>query len=429
VTDTRIAVIGAGPMGMAAAYQAALDGRKVVVFEAADRIGGMAASFDFNGFFIERYYHFHCTTDFAFFELLKELGIDGALRWAPTRMGYFYKGTLYDWGSPAALLRFPDLSLVEKARYLAQALVASRSNDWKALDNVRAKDWVKGWIGEHAFEVLWTQLFELKFHEFGDDLSAAWIWSRLRRLARSRDRLMRERLGYLEGGSSMLLEALQREVVRRGGEIRLSTPVEKVVVEGGVVRGLEVGGVFHPFDGVISTAPLPYAAKFLESLPSDILERYRSVRYLAVACVIIKMARRLTDKFWINVSDPDMDIPGLVEYTNLRPMSHNVVFIPYYMPAEHPKYSDPDSVFEQKVRGYLKRINPSLEDSDIIDVRVHRYRYAQPVCPIGFGDHLPSYRLPVTNLFVADTSFYYPEDRGISESIDLARKMAREICR
>jgi hypothetical protein len=29
-------------------------------------------------------------------------------------------------------------------------------------------------------------------------------------------------------------------------------------------------------------------------------------------------------------------------------------------------------------------------------------------------------------LWVADTSYYYPEDRGISESIGFGRKMARE---
>jgi hypothetical protein len=40
---------------------------------------------------------------------------------------------------------------------------------------------------------------------------------------------------------------------------------------------------------------------------------------------------------------------------------------------------------------------------------------------------MPPIQLPVEGLLVADTSYYYPEDRGISESIDLARKMARMI--
>ena len=45
----RIAVLGAGPMGLAVAYQLAREGHHPVVFEADDRVGGMTASFDFSG--------------------------------------------------------------------------------------------------------------------------------------------------------------------------------------------------------------------------------------------------------------------------------------------------------------------------------------------------------------------------------------------
>ena len=50
----RIAVIGAGPMGLAVAYQLARDGHQPVIFEADDRVGGMTATFDFAGLNIER---------------------------------------------------------------------------------------------------------------------------------------------------------------------------------------------------------------------------------------------------------------------------------------------------------------------------------------------------------------------------------------
>ena len=43
----KIAVLGAGPMGLAAAYQLAKDGHCPVIFEADDRVGGMTACFNF----------------------------------------------------------------------------------------------------------------------------------------------------------------------------------------------------------------------------------------------------------------------------------------------------------------------------------------------------------------------------------------------
>ena len=87
-----IAVLGAGPMGLAVAYQLIQEGHKPIVFEADDRVGGMTASFDFNGLAIERYYHFHCTSDDAFLDILKELGLSDKMRWVETKMGYYYQG-------------------------------------------------------------------------------------------------------------------------------------------------------------------------------------------------------------------------------------------------------------------------------------------------------------------------------------------------
>ena len=44
--DQTVAVIGAGPMGLACAYAIAKAGCRVTIFEADDRIGGMSAFFD-----------------------------------------------------------------------------------------------------------------------------------------------------------------------------------------------------------------------------------------------------------------------------------------------------------------------------------------------------------------------------------------------
>jgi protoporphyrinogen oxidase len=412
-------------MGLAAAYQLVADGHSPTVFEADDRVGGMAASIDFGGLKIERYYHFHCTSDDDLFVLLRELSLEHKMQWVETKMGYYYGGRVQPWGNPRALLAFRGLGLVDKLRYGIHAYLSTKRNDWRALDDIEATSWIKRWVGPRAFDVLWKQLFELKFYDLAYNLSAAWIWSRIRRVGRSRYSIFREKLGYLEGGSDLVLHAMRDEIVRRGGTINLKSPVTRVVLEAGRVKGVEVGGVFREFDTVISTIPLPYVPRLMPDLPPDILERYRSVRNLAVVCVIVKLRRRVTDKFWLNVNDAEMDIPGLVEYTNLRPLGQHVVYVPFYMPGEHPKYSDPDSVFLDKVRRYIRRINPEITDNDFIEARASRYRYAQPVCVPGFASHLPPYKLPIEGLFVADTSFYYPEDRGISESVGLARKIAR----
>lgn len=422
--NQRIAVLGAGPMGLAVAYQLVKDGHRPVIFEADDRVGGMTAHFDFNGLSIERYYHFHCISDHAFLKVLDELGLAGQMHWVETKMGYWYQNKVQPWGNPIALLKFSGLSFIAKFRYGLHAFLSTKRNDWKPLDHVEATGWIKRWVGAEAYEVLWRRLFDYKFYDYSSNLSAAWIWSRIRRIGRSRYSLFKEKLGYLEGGSETLLHGLRDYIQKNGGEFRLATPVSKVLMEGGKIRGVEAAGEQHAFDKVISTIPMPYVPRLMPDLPEATLKAFGSVSNIAVVCVIAKLRKAVTENFWLNTNDPEMDIPGLVEYSNLRPLDEHIVYVPFYMPGEHPKFQEPDQAFLDKVKRYLQKINPQLSDADFLELRASRYRYAQPICDPGYLEHLPPVELPVQGLWAADTSYYYPEDRGISESIDFGRKMA-----
>ena len=129
----KIAVLGAGPMGLAVAYQLVKDGHKPVIFEADDRVGGMTAAFDFGGLSIERYYHFHCTSDDAFFDVLKELGIKDKLHWVETKMGFYHKGKVSPWGNPVALLKFPEfLSTISTIKKFSNFFSLSGSDSFCA---------------------------------------------------------------------------------------------------------------------------------------------------------------------------------------------------------------------------------------------------------------------------------------------------------
>jgi protoporphyrinogen oxidase len=421
-----VAVLGAGPMGLATAYQLARDGHHPIVYEADDRIGGMTAAFDFSGLKIERYYHFHCTSDHAFLKVLDELDLAHKMHWVPTKMGYWYLNQLQDWGNPVALLKFRGLGLIAKFRYGLHAFLSTKRDDWKSLDKVNAVQWIQRWVGPEAYEVLWRRLFDYKFYDYTSNLSAAWIWSRIRRIGRSRYNLFKEKLGYLDGGSETLLHAMHAEIKKHGGEVLLQLPVVKVIVEDGAVRGVQTINGIEIFDTVISTIPLPYIPKVIPDLPSEILVQFKAIKNIAVVCVIVKLRQPLTENFWLNTNDPEMDIPGIVEYTNLRPLEHSIVYVPFYMPGEHAKFADPDEAFIEKVRKYFKKINPILKDEDFLDIRASRYRFAQPIGIPGYLETIPRAKLPIKGLWVADTSYYYPEDRGISESINFGRQMAQD---
>ena len=229
----QVAIIGAGAMGLAAAYHAAKAGHRVTVYE-ADRIpGGMAAHFDFGGLSIERYYHFVCKADQPTFDLMRELGLSDRNALGRHLDGLFHRWPAFHMGRSPLAARIPQARSHLQASLRTADVHLDQAADWRPLETMRAKDWIIGWAGQKAYDVLWNRLFELKFFEYADDISAAWIWTRIKRIGTSRRSLLQEELGYIDGGSETLVSALVAAIGRLGGEIRLGTPVTRIADAGG----------------------------------------------------------------------------------------------------------------------------------------------------------------------------------------------------
>ncbi|MEP7042434.1 MAG: NAD(P)/FAD-dependent oxidoreductase [Dokdonella sp.] len=424
--QTSYAILGAGPMGLACALELLKAGHAVDIYERDDRLGGMSANFDFDGLAIERYYHFICKTDVPLFDLLEELQLSDRLHWTDTKMGFYCDGRLYRWGTPFALLAFDKLGWFDKLRYAVHVLHAKGISDWTTLDGVGAVSWLKRWLGNRGYDVLWRRLFELKFYEHVNQLSASWLGTRIKRVALSRRSVRQESLGYLEGGSATLLDAMERRIRELGGRIHLKSGIEQVTTTDGHVRGIVIGGQERAVDKVVSTAPLQYVPDLVPGLPASFAAQIRAIGNIPVVCVILKLRRPLTENFWMNISDPTIEIPGLIEYSNLNPgTGPSIVYAPFYMPKTHPKYARDNRAFVDEVLGYLPRINPEFRPDWVVATHCHRYDFAQTICPPGFQSMLPSMRTPIAGLFIADTSYYYPEDRSISESIKTGHALAR----
>lgn len=414
-------------MGLAAAWEAVRRGHSVDLVEADAHAGGMAAHFDFDGVSIERFYHFVCKSDAPTFEMMGELGIGDKMRWRDTSMAYRMAGTLHKWGDPVSLLTFPHLTLVEKFRTGLQMFLATKARSFASIEHLTSRQWIERGSGKAVYAKMWKRLQELKFYEYADHVSASWIATRVRRIGNSRRSLFHEQLGYIEGGSQTLVDALVSAFTAKGGRLHLSTPAEQVLTADGRVTGVRAGGKEFPADAVISTVPTPLISTLVPDLPEADKTRYDAIKNIGVVCLLFKLRKSVSPHFWINIVEPEIEIPGIIEFSNLRPLPQTMVYVPYYMPVTHPKWSRPDSAFTAEAFGYIKRLNPAITDDDLIDAKVGRLRYAQPVCGPNFQQMIPPVQTALAGLQVADTCYYYPEDRGIAESIRLGRAMAQVI--
>lgn len=423
----RVVVIGAGVMGLAAAQRAVKLGHDVDLIEADDRAGGMAAHFDFDGISIERFYHFICKSDAPTFALLEELGIGDKVRWTNTSMAYFIEGKAHPWGDPISLLRFPHLDIVSKFRTGLQMFLTTKRRDFTSIESLTARQWIERGSGKIVYERLWKRLMELKFYELAEDISASWIATRVKRIGTSRRSMFQEQLGFIDGGSQALVDAIVKDFSTKGGRLHLSRPVASVETSQGRVTGVKAGDGVFSADAVISTVPISLISRLVPDLPAEWRAKYDAINNIGVVCVLLKLKRSVTKNFWLNIVDPAIDIPGLIEFSNLRPLPETVVYVPYYMPPTQPKWGWNNRQFIDEAFGYVRRVNPTIDTGDLLASAVGRLRYAQPVCEPNFRHKLPGVTTPIRGLQIADTCYYYPEDRGIAEGVRLGRTMAEEV--
>lgn len=428
----HIAIIGGGVAGLGVAYFLARSGYAVEVFEQAAELGGLAGTFDFDGFRVEKYYHFICRDDQPLLAMLADLGLAEEVDWKPGRMRFAFGPRLYPFETPWDLLRFEPLSFIDRLRFGAVVAWYRRRNNWRAYERHTAREWLLARFGRAAFETIWAPLLELKFGRFASEVSAAWIWHRIHRLARSRDGLLgQEKLGFLRGGTDVLLSRLIAQLRERGVVLHTRARVERILVEHGQVCGIRVEGEDRHYAAVVSTVPLPVLARILAEAPAEFLQYAQSIDYLAVLCVLLRLRRPLSDGFWINVHADGVPFTGLIEYTNLNPRtdaaSPYLLYVPYYLAADDERFQWEDArIVDDTMRG-LQLLFPSFAPSLIAGVRVFRDRYAQAVCRRNFSRSVPDLRGPYPRLYLTDSTQLYPADRTISGMFGLAQDLARLV--
>jgi protoporphyrinogen oxidase len=208
----------------------------------------------------------------------------------------------------------------------------------------------------------------------------------------------------------------------------ISAPLRsQIVVANGRVVGVQSKAAYFTADHVIPTIPMPNIPRLLPDMPEGWRARYEALKTIGVCCIVFKLKRSVSPHFWINLGPTDHEIPGVIEFSNLRDVGTVIVYVPYYMPITNPKFNWTDQELIRDAFGCLVLVNSDLLPEDLIDARVARLRDAQPICDVGVRTENPPSADGDQRSQIADTCFYYPEDRGIAESVRLGREMARAI--
>lgn len=420
---TRTAVLGGGALGLTAALRLAQRGEEVVLYERESQPGGLAAGFQVGPSYLEKFYHHLFRSDTSAISLIEELGLGDKLTWPRPKTSTLLGGRLYQLDSPSTLLRFDPLSPPERLRLGAALAYLKLEPNYRRLESTTAAAWLPKWMGPRAYELIWRPLLESKFGERYDEVVMSWFWARVRYRSTS--------LGYLRGGFQQLYNGLVERIEQLGGTVCLGHDVKQIrSVDHGTLE-VETSSGMQRFGRVVSTLPTRLTINLTPQLAGDYAEQYSHLDSLGAQCLILALDRPLTDVYWMNVNDPGFPFMVAVEHTNYMPPAdyggRHIVYLGNYLPLGDRLMKLTQAELLEQFLPALQRINPALRPEWVTESWLFRAPFAQPIMTLGYRERLPAHTTPIANLFLANMSQVYPQDRGQNYSIAMANRLVDSI--
>jgi len=423
-----IAVVGAGIGGLSAAFDLAKAGNKVVIFEASDHVGGLAAGFkephwDWT---VERFYHHWFHSDEHMLGLIDELGwSDQVIFPLPTTVMY-YRGKYYPFDSIIAALMYPGLGWgINKIRFGLIGLYLRLTNNWQALEKTTVDAWMRKWAGNKVYESMWEPMMIGKFGEgYAKVVNMAWFWARLH--ART------TRLGTFEGGFQVFADKFAERLEQMGVEIRLETHVTEIKASdnSGISITTAEGQTEQFSQGLVTTSP-GLLARLAPGLPKTYLDGLLSLNSMGAVVMVVSLKHQLSREgyYWYNIPKAaGFPFLSLVEHTNFVKPEYfggdHILYIGDYLPQDHAYFDLSKSELEENFLPHLKKFNPDFSPDWVKKTWLFRTKYAQPVPLLNHSQNIPTIRTPIQGLYFASMSQVYPWDRGTNFAVEIGRRAA-----
>ena len=433
----QVCIIGAGVTGLTAAYRLMKAGYGVTVIEQNPEPGGMLSSFSVGGSRLEHIYHHIFTSDRYVLDLSQELGLLPDIEWFKPHDALYGNGRLYPFSGPLDLLRCRLMPLTDRIRTGLTVLRAGSLRDFAAIEGQTAAQWLRRQGGDKAYEALWKPLLRAKFDSDADEVSAVWIWNKFKLRGGSRKGgSSRETLGYMKGSFGRIIDRLVEEITAGGGSILTRyTALDISCREGG---GYAVTCILEncsartiSCDAVIACVAGRQFANITGALrlPAEFLARIASIPYKANICLTLRLHNSLSRYYWTTICD-SLPFVVMVEHTNLTgtgPYGGTVVYLSRYLSMTHPLWTSNDDEIFRLFCGSISRLVPGFTIDDIVDWRIKRTRYAQPVIPCGYSSIMATIDTPDPGIKLAGLAQIYPEDRGVNYAIRLAGQAAAAV--
>lgn len=416
-------VVGGGITGLAAAYIAAKEGKKVAVLEAGKNFGGLLSTFEIAGNRLEHYYHHFFTHDIELNWLINELGIADKLFFKKTSMGVYTNNTLYDFNSPIDLLKFKPISFIDKIKFGLTSIYLGKFANWKSFENVSCINWFNRFAGKSTTKSLWAPLLTVKFGPYADKVPLSWMIGRLKQRMSSR-KSGDERLGYLSGSLQVLLNSLLMALKALDVKLISETPVNQIQFSGKKIEFLHAGNQTFKAKKFLFTIPGIYLSKLVNTEFPALSKKLNDIEYFGAVCVILELKQPLSHIYWMNIADSSFPFGGIIEHTNFIPPSEynnsHIVYLSRYFAMQEDIAKMNEEQIKNLMIGNLSRINPEFNEDWIKNVFLFKTNTAATVCDLNFSSKIFNCKTEIENMYIANMGHVYPDERSTNNSIRIA---------
>jgi protoporphyrinogen oxidase len=393
-----LAVIGGGPAGLTAAYtlQQLDPNRQIMVLEASGLVGGIARTESYKGFRFDIGGHRFFTKVPEVEKMWREVMGDDFIT-VPRLSRIYYRGRYFDY--PLKLFN----ALRNIGPYEASRIMLSYAK-WRVRPNPceeSFEDWVINRFGGRLYMHFFRSYTQKVWGIPPNQIQADWAAQRIKNLSLSKaiwnamsganDTVsLIERFQYPRLGPGQMWEKTRDLVRRRGGEVLMDAPVERVVRDGARIVALEFrredGGLerIEP-EHVISTMALRDLIERMDPpAPEPVRAAAARLRYrdFLIVTLILDHPDPFPDN-WIYVHSPEVSVGRIQNFRAWSPAmlpdpDKASIGMEYFCREGDALWDMDETALRAKAAGELERLGLARADS-VVDGAVIRQPKAYPV--------------------------------------------------
>ena len=327
----KILIIGAGPAGLTAAWEAEKLGIKTLVLEGDKEVGGISRTVERNGWRFDIGGHRFFTKVDEVYKIWDEiLGSDDFLL-RPRMSRIYYKQKFYDYPLKASNALF-NLGIFEAIRCVLSYFYV-RIRPPKNQDNF--ENWVAARFGWRLYNIFFKTYTEKVWGVDATKIGSDWASQRIKNLSLMKAILnafqinksgeiittLIDKFKYPKYGPGMMWETAYKKLLDKGHEIKLNKRIVEISKEDDHYLVTTKDGEQFKADNILSSMPLAHLPKTIKPSPSkEVLNSGENLKFrdfLSVALVINE-----EDAFpdnWIYIHEPGVKVGRVQNYGSWSP--------------------------------------------------------------------------------------------------------------